>query len=181
LRRLGADYEAVRAEFSGHPHVTARALGPQRPPEAYRVRFRLRGLRLDGDQPRAVDDHEVEIRLPLAYPREQPHCTPVTPLFHPNVKDYYCIQDYWAAGQTLVDTIAKLGDMIQYRTYNPVSPLDALAARWATDNCELFPLGDVMLGSPEVNVTVARRPAAGGAASAPPDDLQLPSVERKQP
>lgn len=140
------------------------------------MRFRLRGLRLDGDQPRAVDDHEVEIRLPLAYPREQPQCTPVTALFHPNVKDYYCIQDYWAAGQSLVDTIAKLGDMIQYRTYNPVSPLDALAARWATDHSDLFPLGNVMLGSPEVNVTVRSDPSGG--ALLPRDELLLPSVDR---
>lgn len=178
LRRLGADYEAVRAEFSGHPHVTVRPLGPLRPPEAYRVRFRLRGLRLDGEQPRAVEDHEVEIRLPLAYPREQPQCTPITELFHPNVKDYYCIQDYWAAGQSLVDTIAKLGAMIQYRTYNTVSPLDSLAARWASENSALLPLGNVELGTPEVNVTVARRADAGAAAS-PLGDLVLPTVDRE--
>ena len=87
LRRLAADYESVRAEFSGHPHVHIEPLGPQRPPEAYRVTFRVRGLRLDGNQPVAVDEHQVEIRLPLGYPREKPLCYALTPVFHPNIKD----------------------------------------------------------------------------------------------
>ena len=100
-------------------------------------------------------------------------------MFHPNIKDYFCIQDYWAAGQSLVDTIAKISDMIQFRVYNPASPLDALAARWASQNTNLFPLGNVSLGTPEVMITLgskrdrakqARRgaaaPAAVGAADA---------------
>jgi hypothetical protein len=157
LRRLAADFEAVRGEFSGHPYVFVSALGPNRPPEAYRVTFRVRGLRLEGNQPVPTDHHEVEIQLPLGYPREKPLCTPLTPLFHPNVKDYYCIQDYWAAGQSLVDTIAKIADMIQFKVYNPASPLDALAARWAQQNPQLFPLGNVSLGAPEVEIVLGSR------------------------
>lgn len=157
LRRLAADFEAVRGEFSGHPYVHVSALGPNRPPEAYRVTFRVRGLRLEGNQPVPADHHEVEIQLPLGYPREKPLCTPLTPLFHPNVKDYYCIQDYWAAGQSLVDTIAKIADMIQFKVYNPASPLDALAARWAQQNPQLFPLGNVSLGAPEVEIVLGSR------------------------
>lgn len=152
LRRLAADYEAVRAEFSGHPHVHVEPLGPHRPPEAYRIKFRVRGLRLEGKQPVAVNEHVAEIRLSVGYPREKPQCTPLTAVFHPNIKEYYCIQDYWAAGQSLVDTIAKIADMIQFRTYNTASPLDALAARWASQNRELFPLGNVTLGTPEVAI-----------------------------
>jgi ubiquitin-protein ligase len=157
LRRLSADYEAVRAEFSGHPHVHVEPLGPHRPPEAYRVTLRVRGLRLSGNQPVAVDEHQLEIRLPASYPREKPLCTPITPVFHPNIKDYFCIQDYWAAGQSLVDTIAKISDMIQFRIYNPASPLDALAARWASQNTNLFPLGNVSLGTPEVMITLGSK------------------------
>lgn len=176
IRRLAADYESVRAEFSGHPHVRVTPLGPQQPPEAYRVVYRLRGLRLDGNQPVPADEHHVEIRLPLGYPREKPLCTPLTPLFHPNVRDYYCIQDHWAAGQSLADTIAKIGGMIQYRDYNPLSPLDALAARWASQNRHLFPLGNVELGTPEVEITIGGRttPAAApkqAAAPMPSPDL----------
>lgn len=179
LRRLAADYEAVRSEFSGHPHVHVAPLGPQRPPEAYRVTFRVRGLRLEGNQPIAVESHEVELRLPMGYPREKPLCTPLTPVFHPNIKEYYCLQDYWAAGQALADTIAKIADMIQYRVYNTASPLDALAARWASQNASLFPLGNVTLGTPEVAVTLGSTPRAAPASSsgqAPPDGA-LPVVD----
>lgn len=157
LRRLAADFESVRAEFSGHPHVHVVPLGPNRPPEAYRITFRVRGLRLEGAQPIPIDHHEVEVHLPLGYPREKPLCTPLTPVFHPNIKEYYCIQDYWAAGQPLVDTIAKIADMIQYRVYNPASPLDALAAQWARQNASLFPIGQVALFAPEVEVVLGGR------------------------
>jgi hypothetical protein len=42
--------------------------------------------------------------------------------------------------------------MIQYRLYNPASPLDAVAAKYAIDNRELFPIGDVEIYSPEIEV-----------------------------
>jgi ubiquitin-protein ligase len=154
LRRLAADFQSVRAEYSGNQYAHVVPLGHDRPPEGYRVTYRLRGLRLEGAQPMFADQHEVEIMLPLGYPREKPICTPLTPVFHPNVKGYYCIQDYWAAGQPLVDTIAKIGDMIQYRIYNPRSPLDAAAARWSVENRALFPLGHVNLRSPEVAIAL---------------------------
>lgn len=166
LRRLAADYEAVRAEFSGHPHIRVEPLGPQRPPEAYRVHYRVRGLMLEGDTPKILDQHSIEVQLTLDYPREKPYVRPLTPIFHPNVRDEFCIQDYWAAGQSLVDTLAKIADMIQYKIYNPASPLDALAARWSITNNELLPLGNVTLGSPEVEISLGSKPAA--AAPPPP-------------
>jgi ubiquitin-protein ligase len=167
LRRLAADFESVRAEFSGHPLVHVSPIGTSRPPEVYRVVYKVRGLRLEGDQPIPVDHHVVEIQLPLGYPREKPLCIPLTPVFHPNIKDYYCIQDYWAAGQPLVDTIAKIADMIQYRVYNPASPLDALAARWAAQHPDLFPIGNVALTAPEVEIVFGgRQDVNGGEASA---------------
>lgn len=153
LRRLAADYQAVRAEYSGHPHITVQPLGPE-PPEVYRITFRVPGLRLQGDTPIGVEEHQVEVRLPLSYPREGPYCVPLTPLFHPNVSDHYCIADYWAAGETLVDVIAKLGDMIQYRIYSVKSPLDAVAAYWAEQHPELFPIGQIEFGQPELAVSL---------------------------
>lgn len=159
-----ADYEAVRAEYSGHPHVHVLALGPA-PPEAYRITYRLRGLELDGDRPIERHEHTVDIRLPLGYPREQPYCVPLTPVFHPNISGRYCIADYWAAGQSLVDVIAKIGDMIQYRIYNPKSPLDAVAAYWAEENEQLFPIGNVELGQPEIEVGLGRKSATQPAVN----------------
>jgi ubiquitin-protein ligase len=155
LRRLSADWNAVRGEFSGHPNVTVEPLGPV-PPERYRVTYHLRGLALRGEQPVFVDQHVCEIQLSLGYPREQPVVVPMTPIFHPNVGQQYCIADYWSAGETLVDVIAKVGDIIQYRTYNTKSPLDATAAYWAEQHPELFPVGQVELRQADVAISMKR-------------------------
>jgi len=171
LRRLQSDYDAVREAFSGHPHVAVQPRGTRRPPESYLVSFRLTGLWLDGEQPDYRDEHEVELMLPRGYPAEKPYCVPLTPVFHPNVRDYFCIADYWAAGTTLVDVIVKLGDMLQWRIYNPASPLDAIAAKWAVEQepSGLFPVGDVDLGLPDVQVAL-RAPSTSGAPVLAPLD-----------
>src|SRR3954447_19550380 len=155
-RRLLADYDDVRARFSGHPHVHVEPLGGL-PPESYRVTFEVRGLQLDGGRPVVTHRHVCELRLSLNYPRVQPYCVAKTPIFHPNVAGHYCIADYWAAGQPLTDVIAKIGDMIQYRVFNTGSPLDAVAAVYADDHPELFPIGRVELTAPEVEIALDPR------------------------
>ena len=161
LRRLQSDYDLVREVFSGHPHVNIEPIGSRLPPESYRVEFRLRGLYLNGDQPDYRDVHRAEIMLPRHYPAEKPYVVPLAPIFHPNIRDYFCIADYWAAGTTLADVVAKLGDMIQWRVYNPASPLDAIAAKWAIEqeSTGLFPIGNVDLGVADFDVEVRSRDA----------------------
>lgn len=178
LRRLAADYESVRAAFSGHPYVRVDAIGAVLPPERYHVTLQVPGLVLDGEQPHVVNRHEAEIVLPLGYPREPPYARPLTPIFHPNIRDHYCLQDYWAAGQPLVDTISKMADMIQFRTYNPGSPLDAIAARWSEQHPEIFPLGNIDVGTPEVAVSLRppkteELPITGSDAADSEDDLAI--------
>jgi ubiquitin-protein ligase len=167
LRRLQSDYDLVREVFSGHPHVSVEPIGSRLPPETYRVEFRLRGLYLNGEQPHFRDVHRVEIMLPRHYPAERPCVVPLAPIFHPNIRDYFCIADYWAAGTTLTDVIAKLGDMIQWRIYNPASPLDAHAANWAIEQepTGIFPVGHVDLGVPDFEVEVRTPHAANPAAA----------------
>jgi ubiquitin-protein ligase len=151
LRRLVADYEALRGEFAGHPNIEITPIGHM-PPEGYLIVYRLRGIRLEGDRPVVADEHRVELRLPFHYPREQPVAIPLTPIFHPNVAATYCIADYWSAGQPLADIVRKIGDMIQYRVYNVKSPLDAVAARWVAENQSLFPVGTAELGVAQVEI-----------------------------
>lgn len=169
LRRLAADHQALRADFSGHPAVHIEGLGSP-PPEVYRVEYRIPGLALEGDTPVRLETHQVEIHLPAGYPREQPYCVPLTPIFHPNVSAHYCINDYWSAGESLSDVVAKIGAMIQYRIYNPKSPLDSTAAYWAEQHPELFPIGTVELGAPEVEVEIAGR---AGPPSPAPLDIEI--------
>jgi ubiquitin-protein ligase len=154
LRRLAADYEALRSDFSGHPAVRVQPVG-QLPPERYVVDYQIPGLVLNGTTPEHSELHRVEIQLPAGYPREQPYCVPLTPIFHPNVSSHYCINDYWAAGEPLSDVVAKIGAMIQYRIYNTKSPLDATAAYWAAQHPELFPIGHVDFGMPEPQIEVS--------------------------
>ena len=181
LRRLQSDYELVREVYSGHPYVTIAPIGSWKPPESYRVEFRVRGLYLKGDQPQYRDIHHAEIMLPLCYPAERPQIVPLTPIFHPNIRDYFCIADYWAAGTTLADVVTKLGDMIQWRIYNPASPLDAHAAKWAIaqESTGLFPVGHIDLGVPDIAVKVRSQAAV---SLSPVDVLTLPNaVEPRGP
>lgn len=184
LRRLQADFELVRDVFSGHPHVRVEPVGTRLPPETYRIEYRLRGLRLNGEQPEYAEAHTVDLMLPRRYPAEKPYAVPVTPVFHPNIREYFCIADYWAAGTTLVDVISRMGDMIQWRIYNVASPLDGIAARWAAQNEDsgLLPVGNIDMGVAEVNVAIKSKAprtdetASGGDRPAE-DPRDLPVLE----
>jgi ubiquitin-protein ligase len=169
-RRLLRDSESIRGVFAGHPHIRVKPMSGS-PPEVYRVTYKVKGLRLEGDQPVPADEHKCEIRLPLGYPREQPYVLPLTPVFHPNVSTHYCIGDYHSAGMPLVDVITKIGDMLQYRIFNVKSPLNAVAAQWAAQNAGLFPIGHVQLGPAEVDIKL--RPRDDGANGGGRMDVQL--------
>lgn len=153
MRRLQADWEAVRSEFSGHPLVTVEALGTA-PSDKYKVTYRLTGVALQGDKPVRTHVHECEIHLPAGYPREQPLVLPLTPIFHPNVSDRYCIADYWSAGEGLMDVITRLAKIIQYQSYNTKSPLNGRAAYWAENNPGLFPIGHEQLGRGDISISL---------------------------
>lgn len=166
LRRLQSDFDLVREVFSGHPNVRVEPVGSRLPPETYMIEYRLRGLYLNGEQPDYREVHQVELMLPRRYPAERPYAVPKTPIFHPNIREYFCIADYWAAGTTLVDVIAKMGDMIQWRIYNVASPLDGIAARWASqqEGTGILPIGNVDLGVADIDV---ERRSSGEARPVP--------------
>ena len=155
LRRLYADYQMVRDEFAGHPLIQVTPISGD-PPEAYEVIYHVRGLALDEStrQVRERNYHKARIYLPQSYPRDTPKCTLETPIFHPNFGSYICIGDHWAAGETLVDTIIQIGQMIQYQSYNPKSPLNGAAAVWAEQNKHLFPIDDRDLYQPEIDISL---------------------------
>ncbi len=153
LRRLYADYQQVHSDFAGHPYVDVEPIRGN-PPEAYRISYHIKGLELDqaSNRPRVRTEHMATIYLHRDYPREKPKCVLETPIFHPNFGSYICIDDYWAAGETLADVIIQIGQMIQYQSYNPKSPLNAVAARWCQQNEHLLPIGDADLYQPELDI-----------------------------
>lgn len=171
LRRLEADYKRIIDEAAGHKNIKVEALGAF-PPEKYLITYYLKGLKWDDRFKRPVETnyHQVEVYLSTDYPREKPKCTIRTEIFHPNFqnKGAVCIGDHWAAGETLWDVIVQIGEMIQYRSYNPKSPLDARAARWAKANENLFPVGKLDLYQPDPEVELGLE-----VADSREDDLEI--------
>ncbi|NLO41247.1 MAG: hypothetical protein GX115_17495 [Ruminiclostridium sp.] len=150
IRRLLSDFEQVKKDFSGHPHITVEPVGEE-PPERYRVTFFVNGIYLLPDgKVETLARHEVEITLHAEYPRYKPICKILTPIWHPNFRDgQICIGDIWGAGESLSDIIINIGDMIQYKSWNSYSPLSAEAAKWAIENKHLFPVGNLNLYQPD--------------------------------
>lgn len=166
-RRLSRDHEKAIDELGSSKYVRVEAVAGN-PPHHYRVTYRVNGIAWDEaamDITR-VAEHVVDILLPLGYPKQAPRCTMRTPIWHPNIGDYVCIGDYWSAGVTLVDIVAHIGDMIQYKSFNLRSPVNKAAAVWAQRNTQSFPIGSrsVLPASNETAVVeVAPRP----------DDLEI--------
>lgn len=173
-RRLKRDYEKVLAELSGSKFVTVQALSGD-PPAHYLATYRLNGLRWDQDTggTALIQEHQVDIHLPLGYPKQPPRCTMRTPIWHPNIGDYVCIGDYWSAGVTLVDIIAHIGDMIQYRSYNLHSPVNKGAAVWARRNTRSFPVGSQAIIPPENADHAPQTPRIGVGTPVEEPDISL--------
>lgn len=174
LRRIYSDYQAVLNEFSGHPYISVTP-GAGDPPEEYLVEYRVRGLELDPatNRPKTRDYHRARIYLHKDYPREKPKCVLETPIFHPNFGSYICIGDFWAAGETVVDIIIKIGQMIMYQDYNPKSPLNAVAAHWAEQNANLLPVDTKDLYQPEVELDIELGDLEEEEAEGDGDDLGI--------
>lgn len=155
LRRLESDYKSLKLEFSRHPFIDVEPIAGD-PPEKYLVTFKVKGYKMDekSGKPTLANRHQVEVYLHANYPREKPKCQMKTPIFHPNFRYQVCIGDFWGAGERLVDIIIQIGDMIQYKNYNPKSPLNIEASRWAKENVHRFPADNVDLWQPEPEVNV---------------------------
>ena len=142
LRRLRADFERVSAAFAEHPFV--RIIGTEGdPPEKYVFEIKVRGLTVVDDDEKVIPKmiHRAEVFLPLDYPRRPPFARMVTPVFHPNIDPQkICIGDHWSAGQSLVQMVVRVAEMVCYQSYNVKSPLNAAAAAWAANNLEQLPL-----------------------------------------
>jgi hypothetical protein len=77
----------------------------------------------------------------------------ITPLFHPNFDDSTaCIGDFWAASEGLDDLIIRIGRMIAYQEYNTKSPLNGLAAKWASQHAHLLPIDARVISPPSSRV-----------------------------
>lgn len=158
IRRLQADYDRIKDEFYGHKYIKVNAVEGS-PPVRYLVNYYLTGLKWDRIRSKPVEiyQHEVEIYLHKDYPREKPLFKMRTEIFHPNFSSKVCIADHWAAGECLADIIIQIGQMIQYQSYNPKSPLNQEAARWTIKNIKLLPVGNIDLYQAEPDIEIGNR------------------------
>jgi len=169
-RRLTADAEALRAEFAEHPVVTVEPVGWS-PAERYRVTFAVPSARIDQatGQPAVADEHEVEMDLLADYPRVAPRCTAVSSVFHPNfgaaAGEEIGLTDPWAPSRTLVDIVVEISRLLQYQAYDVASRRNPVAAQWAIQNPDIFPLGEVQLFQSDPEPVDAVEAAAGSDAS----------------
>lgn len=176
MRRIAADWEQIRNEFSGSQYIQVTPIGPA-PPEKYHVTYFVTGIYMQPNgQIARLNRHEVEITLHSDYPRYKPLCRILTPIWHPNFRDgQICIGDIWGAGESLCDIIINIGDMIQYKSWNSYSPLSADAAQWAIKNKDMFPVGtadlhkaDFAAFADRVEIDLFDEPAETPAPCAPP-------------
>jgi len=113
------------------------------PVEKYLLRFTCKGVeKIDtSGRPIIRQQHDVSIYLHAEYPLKQPQLKWLTPIFHPNihVTGAVCIGAWWAA-KTLDELILTLGEMIQYKNFDPKDPMNSKAAAWAMRHKRLFPI-----------------------------------------
>lgn len=140
LRRLMADYEAVRRLVRLHPKIEAEGVSGN-PPDRYLLVLHVRSLRERGGVIEPTDAHRLEVTLPSTYPRDAPLFRMLTPVFHPNIAPHaVCIGDHWSAGQSLDMLIQRVAEMLAFQSYNIKSPLNGKAAQWVEENLAELPL-----------------------------------------
>ena len=151
LRRLTNEYKRLEQLFGGNKFVSVRATTGD-PPHAYRVEYRIAGLERLPDGTLVVRRrHDMEIVLPVEYPRMPAACRMLTPVFHPNIDTFtVCTSDFHAAQETLVDLIVRVGQMIAFQKHNVKSPLNSEAAIWCEQNASKLPVDASDLYPPEL-------------------------------
>ena len=177
MRRIAADWEQIKQEFSGHQYIQVTPVGPE-PPEKYHVTYFVTGIYMQQNgQIARLNRHEVEITLHSDYPRYKPLCKILTPIWHPNFRDgQICIGDIWGAGESLCDIIINIGDMIQYKSWNSYSPLSADAAQWAINNKQMFPVGNADLHKADYTASASQVEIDLFDESKPNQDSYMPNV-----
>ena len=142
--RLRNDYSRIRdlVNRSEFIHIVATE---GEPVEKYLIRFSCRGVEKVSHSGKPVyrDSHDVSIYLHSEYPLKQPQLKWLTPIYHPNihVTGAVCIGAWWPA-KTLDELLLTLGEMVQYKNFDPRDPMNSRAATWALRNKNLFPIDD---------------------------------------
>ena len=136
IRRLRTDLKVLESMRADSTILEFESQG--NPPEAYRVRFRGKGLWRPAPSraPEIQEVHEVSIRLGASYPRSMPEMQWRSQIFHPNISGagMVCLGGYgtyWVPSLNLDELCDMLWDMIRYENFDVTSPYNREAADWA--------------------------------------------------
>lgn len=171
IRRLRNDYEALSRLRAESTIFDFRFQGA--PPDRYMLFFEGSGLALDPAQGvQVVTSHRVDAALGAEYPRLRPDLRWVTPFFHPNVSEsgMICLGGYtndWVPGLALDRLCGMIWDVIRWENFDPRSPYNIKAARWANTQTDFrFPLDRRQIrdraGSERTGPADGARGAGGG-------------------
>ena len=142
--RLRNDYNKVK-ELTDNSDLMELVRTEGNPPDKYQIRYTCRSVeKVDmKGAPTIREVHEVSIYLHAEYPIKQPQLKWLTPIFHPNIHNTgaVCIGAWWPA-KTLDELILTMGDMLQFKNYDPKDPMNSKAAAWALRNKNRFPIDD---------------------------------------
>lgn len=116
------------------------------PPESYTVEISAAGLALDGRRLVRRERHRFEVYLHRDYPRRPPVITWKTPVYHPNLlgperNGGVCL-GAWRASESLADLMARMIELVTYRSFSLADALDLDAASWV-ERFELTPGFDI--------------------------------------
>jgi ubiquitin-protein ligase len=178
IRRLKLDHDQLVQKFAGWPLIQITGTAGM-PPEVYRFVYKIKGLFVSpAGEIQERQEHHLEVNLSLGYPRRAPQCRMLTPVFHPNFDDStVCIGDFWAASEGLDDLVIRIGRMIAYQEYNTKSPLNGLAAKWADQHVNLFPVESRDIAPPAEKTAAP----AGNSPAAPSAPLEEASMADRTP
>jgi ubiquitin-protein ligase len=163
------DQQSLTQRFQNWPLIQITETAGM-PPEVYRFHYAIRGLYVSPvGEILERDSHMLEVNLTLGYPRRSPQCRMLTPVFHPNFDDSsVCIGDFWAASESLDDLIVRIGRMIAYQEFNTKSPLNGLAAKWASEHAAMLPVDPRPVAPSQYVAPVGDANAQPAPSPAPP-------------
>jgi ubiquitin-protein ligase len=155
VRALVSDQQEILELVEWNTHVKFKA-NSDTAPWRYIVTFdypSFAALSNDGHTPLVRKEHQVEIVLHADYPRHAPFVRWLTPIFHPNIRQSdgaVCLgvlMERYLPGMGLARLVTMLGEMLQYRNYDFIHPLNAEAATWASERANWHYIDEID-GSP---------------------------------
>lgn len=141
LARLQSEWQTAQRSFAYHPVIGVTPLRGE-PPHEYQVDYRLRTLAMnDAGELQYVDEVSMHLWLPPGFPNQAPVTRPMANVFHPNIVwDGLFLSRPWSAGDSLVDYIGRIGELLAWRSYDPESVVNATAMDWLAQNSGMLPI-----------------------------------------